>query len=418
MRTIRISTVLLALLLSVTSCFKDAGFEPGLPGEDSRERSLPERKYDESSRRVMVLVSAGYNSLSGYLQQDLMDLEEGYLPQGTGFNTDVLLVLSRQTRSYGDYLTGTAPVLYRLYADNRSGSVQRDTLLRWSDDTQLSKKETLQEALSYVQQKFPAQGYGMVFSSHATGWLPSGYYSDPSPYESKSGRGFRSIGQDMKGTQCVEIELRDFADAIPMHLDYLLMDACLNGCVEVAWALRGKADVVGFSPTEILADGFDYPNITSHLLAPTPDPVAVCREYFEFYDSQSGSNRSATITAVDTRRMDALAEVCSTLFEKYRTAILSLDGNTVQGYFRYDKHFFYDLKDILVQAGITPEEEAQLDAALSACILYQAATPYFLGIPLVRVCGLSMFLPSMGTAFLTQFYKDQMAWNDATHLVN
>ncbi len=146
--------------------------------------------------------------------------------------------------------------------------------------------------------------------------------------------------------------------------------------------------------------------------------MEVCREYFEFYDSQSGSARSATITAVDTRRLDALADVCSSLFEKYRTAILSLDGKTVQGYFRYDKHFFYDLKDILVQAGITPEEEAQLDAALSACILYQAATPYFLGIPLERVCGLSMYLPSMGTAFLNQFYKDQMAWNDATYLVN
>ena len=213
------------------------------------------------------------------------------------------------------------------------------------------------------------------------------------------------------------MELKDFADAIPMHLDYLLLDACLSGCVEVAWQLREKADIIGFSPTEVLADGFDYLHITQRLLATVPDPVDVCREYFEYYNSQSGSSRSATITALDTRQLEPLADICRTLFEEYRSAILELDGDKVQGYFRYNRHYFYDLRDILVQAGISWAEREQLDAALDACLLYQAATPYFLDIRLSRVCGLSMYLPSMGTAFLNQFYQSQIAWNEATHLV-
>jgi len=175
--------------------------------------------------------------------------------------------------------------------------------------------------------------------------------------------------------------------------------------------------MIGFSPTEVLADGFDYLNITRRLLDTVPDPVDVCREYFEFYNSQSGSDRSATITAVDTRKMEPLAEICRTLFEKYRSSILALDGNRVQGYFRYNKHYFYDLRDILVQAGITWSEEQELNAALEACLLYQAATPYFLNLSLSRVCGLSMYLPSMGTDFLNHFYQDQIAWNKATQLV-
>lgn len=414
----RLIWTLLAVLLVATACSKDAGFEMGISGADSASRSSSERAYSMPSRRVMVMISAGYNSLSGYLSEDLKDLESGYLPEGTYFNADVLLVLARLPKSAGDYASPSAPVLYRLWA-NRSGEVQRDTIQIWGGDTQLCTRETIHEALSTTQKKYPAQSYGVVFSSHGSGWLPPGYYTDPSKFEPSSGSlwSLRSIGQDKTPTGGTEMSLEDFADAIPMHLDYCLIDACLSGCVEVAHALKGKADIVGFSPTEVLADGFDYKNITTHLFARPLDPVEVCREYFAYYNAQSGSSRSATITAVDTRKMDALETVCKELFEAYRPILKTMSGGNVQGYFRYDRHYFYDLRDILVQAGISEQEKARLDAALSQFIVYQAATDYFLSIPLKRVCGLSMYLPSMGSSYLNKYYKENISWNQATELV-
>lgn len=414
----RLIWTLLAVLLVATACSKDAGFEMGISGADSASRSSSERGYSMPSRRVMVMISAGYNSLSGYLSEDLKDLESGYLPEGTYFNADVLLVLARLPKSAGDYASPSAPVLYRLWA-NRSGEVQRDTIQVWGGDTQLCTRETIHEALSTTQKKYPAQSYGVVFSSHGSGWLPPEYYTDPSKFEPSSGSlwSLRSIGQDKTPTGGTEMSLEDFADAIPMHLDYCLIDACLSGCVEVAHALKGKADIVGFSPTEVLADGFDYKNITTHLFARPLDPVEVCREYFAYYNAQSGSNRSATITAVDTRKMDALEAVCKELFEAYRPILKTMSGGNVQGYFRYDRHYFYDLRDILVQAGISEQEKARLDAALSQFIVYQAATDYFLSIPLKRVCGLSMYLPSMGSTYLNKYYKENISWNQATELV-
>lgn len=414
----RLIWTLLAVLLVATACSKDAGFEMGISGADSASRSSSERGYSMPSRRVMVMISAGYNSLSGYLSEDLKDLESGYIPEGTYFNADVLLVLARLPKSAGDYASPSAPVLYRLWA-NRSGEVQRDTIQVWGGDTQLCTRETIHEALSTTQKKYPAQSYGVVFSSHGSGWLPSGYYTDPSKFEPSSGSlwSLRSIGQDKTPSGGTEMSLEDFADAIPMHLDYCLIDACLSGCVEVAHALKGKADIVGFSPTEVLADGFDYKNITTHLFAKPLDPVEVCREYFAYYNAQSGSNRSATITAVDTRKMDALEAVCKELFEAYRPILKTMSGGNVQGYFRYDRHYFYDLRDILVQAGISEQEKARLDAALSQFIVYQAATDYFLSIPLKRVCGLSMYLPSMGSTYLNKYYKENISWNQATELV-
>ena len=414
----RLIWTLLAVLLVATACSKDAGFEMGISGADSASRSSSERGYSMPSRRVMVMISAGYNSLSGYLSEDLKDLESGYIPEGTYFNADVLLVLARLPKSAGDYASPSAPVLYRLWA-NRSGEVQRDTIQVWGGDTQLCTRETIHEALSTTQKKYPAQSYGVVFSSHGSGWLPPGYYTDPSKFEPSSGSlwSLRSIGQDKTPSGGTEMDLNDFADAIPMHLDYCLIDACLSGCVEVAHALKGKADIVGFSPTEVLADGFDYKNITTHLFAKPLDPVEVCREYFAYYNAQSGSNRSATITAVDTRKMDALEAVCKELFEAYRPILKTMSGGNVQGYFRYDRHYFYDLRDILVQAGISEQEKARLDAALSQFIVYQAATDYFLSIPLKRVCGLSMYLPSMGSTYLNKYYKENISWNQATELV-
>ena len=414
----RLIWTLLAVLLVATACSKDAGFEMGISGADSASRSSSERGYSMPSRRVMVMISAGYNSLSGYLSEDLKDLESGYIPEGTYFNSDVLLVLARLPKSAGDYASPSAPVLYRLWA-NRSGEVQRDTIQVWGGDTQLCTRETIHEALSTTQKKYPAQSYGVVFSSHGSGWLPPGYYTDPSKFEPSSGSlwSLRSIGQDKTPSGGTEMDLNDFADAIPMHLDYCLIDACLSGCVEVAHALKGKADIVGFSPTEVLADGFDYKNITTHLFAKPLDPVEVCREYFAYYNAQSGSNRSATITAVDTRKMDALEAVCKELFEAYRPILKTMSGGNVQGYFRYDRHYFYDLRDILVQAGISEQEKARLDAALSQFIVYQAATDYFLSIPLKRVCGLSMYLPSMGSTYLNKYYKENISWNQATELV-
>lgn len=410
-------TMILAMAL-VTSCFKDKNFEAGFDGGDSSSRSVPERSESNPTRRVMIMVSAGYNSLSGYLKEDLKELENGYLPEGKYMNSDVLLVLARTPETSGKYTGNEPTVLYRLYSDKVSGSMHKDTLKVWERRI-ICDAETINEALTYIYKQFPAKSYGMVFSSHASGWLPDGYYSDPSKFEPESSfLSLRSIGQDVTPSGGVEMEIKDFADAIPMHLDYLLIDACLSGCVEVAYELKDKADVVGFSPTEVLANGFDYNSITGHLLGgPEPDPVAVCRDYFEYYDAQSGSNRSATITVVDARKMGALAAVCKELFETYRSQIRTLNGSYVQGYFRMNRHYFYDLKDILVQAGVPTGKITELDAALSECLLYQAATPSFLGIDLQRVCGLSMYLPSMGSDFLDNYYRNSISWNKATQLV-
>ncbi len=396
-------------------------------------------------RNVLLLYSAGFNSLSGYLLANLKSLENGYLPEKTKYGPDdILLVYSRQPLKYGTYSTKTPSYLIRFYAD-ANGRPCRDTLRTWDKDCVSSSRETMAEVFSYVKQEFPAQSYGAIFSSHATGWLPSTYYTDPAKYEREHAEDVlpapsvslrsrrppteevfppipdyppvKSMGQEFYPSESIEIELHDFAQAFPFKLDYLLIDACLAGGVEVAYALREKADIVGFSQTEVLAEGFNYTTLSRHLLQEKPDPVAVCKDYYDYYDAQSGVYRSATISVVDTRKMEPLASVCKSLFAKYRTNMAAIDASTVQGYFRSNRHYYYDLEDILLHAGIDADELSSLENALGQCLLYKAATPQFISFNINVFSGFSMYLPSQGTPLLDQHYRTHMAWNQATRLV-
>lgn len=428
---------------------------PDVNGQTFGHGPLGDRKISPDTRRVMILYSAGFNNLSSYLERNIEDLKKGFIPENSR-QDNVLLVFSKTTAKKSDYGTKTSPVLFRLYK-NYEGDVVADTLLIMEKGIIAASANTLKTVLEYIKTKFPAAGYGMVLSSHATGWLPKGYYSNPvssgfswdgkhpynifphnkkpggsgpydetpvpyiEPFQDPSMPAVKSIAQEtaMEGgmTLSYEIELEDFSSAIPMYLDYIIFDACLMGCVEVAHSLKDKCGQIGFSPTEILADGFDYKKLAGRLIGgQKPDVEGACLDYFQQYDTQTGQYRSATVSVVDCSKLDALALVCKELFAKYKEGLASIPASEVQRYFRGNRHWFYDLEDIIVKAGASQEDLSKLKKALEAAVTYKAATPYFLEIEIKTCSGLSMYLPVKGSPFLNNFYKT-LSWNKATALV-
>ena len=426
MRRARILFLLLLGLL-LASCERD-GFQ----------LDLSVGPFGDPTRKVMLLYEAGFNSLGGDIIGNLETLQEGWLP-GNRRNDDVLLVMSHVTRSRRNYTRETEPVLIRMYRDGDDVAVL-DTLRTWPVGTSIANAGMVTEVLELVRELFPAAGYGAVFSSHATGWLPEGYFSNPKRYEGNDRRPsgdywaaprLRTFGQEyfQSGKMYEEIELHDLAAAIPYRLDYILFDACLMSTVEVAWALKDVCSYLAVSPCEIPAAGFDYSTLTKHLLqAETPDLKAACEDYFARYENDSVYG--ATISMVDCGALPELADACRPLFAHYRSAIRNLDGSKVQTYDRKmdGKYFyaFFDLKDLLREAGASASELASVQAALDKVLVYEAHTSRFINLNLDRCCGLSMYLPSYpdytkdvyhGTEFLDWFYKENVAWNQATSLV-
>lgn len=407
MKKLRIGIWAVLALLAATSCFKDADFSP-VPGE-SGSRTQPGRLPSEETRQVMIMYSAGFNSLSGALTTDLRQMEEGFVPTAQSRADHILLVLSRHTHS--GYSTPVAPVLYRLYKD-REGNVVRDTLLRWKPEDQACDPAVLREVMTFAKEKFPAKGYGLVISSHGSGWIPS-----PEALEIET----KSIGEDADTGRTIEMDLPDFVNALPYKLDYILLDACYMACVEVAWALKDKAKLVGFSPTEIMSDGFNYLTLADRLLRSEPDALGVCTDYFAQYTNPWQGSPYASITLVDAGAMQPLADICKTLFERYRVPISNLSVTQVQRYFRWNQNprfeHLYDLRHMLQQAGATEADLAQFDAALKKCVLYEAHTERFMSLWLTNVCGLSVYLPSSGDDDLNQYYINKVEWNNATELI-
>lgn len=436
------SIIAVIALTAALSCAErlDCGFGPsGTTGGNPGNRVMK-----EYNRSVFLIYSIGFNNLSSYLKDDIDDIAANEVPSYFDHD-DVILVFSHSTK--GSYRNPNPPALFRIYRDHQGVTV-RDTLMVMDESTVSASALTMNKVLTYVRDNFPARRYGMLLSSHATGWVPAGYTSKgedmengrwpvtfsagvptPVPFtENIQAPGMPAVksfgSQTVADSLAYEIDIDEMARAIPMKMDYILFDACFMGGIEVAYELRDVCNMMVFSQTEIMADGMDYETMTSYLFnGREPDLEGFSENYYRHYDSydQPGqeADRSATISLVDCRELEYLAETCREIFESNREGIAALEGSyDVQRYFRSSSHrWFYDLESIVNLSGATEDQKARLRDALDRCVRYKAATEEFISDIKIRThCGLSMYLPYKNLDYLNSYYR-KLEWNIATGLV-
>lgn len=403
----------------------------------------------EQIKRVFLLYADGYNNLTSYMRSDVTELAKDS-PMGDVRNECAVLVYEHFTAGYLDYNTPKSPLLVELHR-KLDGTMVRDTLITYPATDNSASAECVRKVLEDVRSRYPNASVGMCFSGHGTGYLPEEYYSDkvteddPFIFTCSSAAGRRELSQEhdgrvidfsqnpflfgdplVKSIGCQaykhegtlhthEIEIPQFADAIPYKLDYLIMDACLMGGVEVLYELRESTDYIVSSCMEIYASGLYYEEMLDKVLyRSTPNLEGVCKDYIEH-------SSSATVSLTYTRGIGEVASVCRTLFGKYASAMEMVNENDVQKYYRGsskgDRYWFFDMVDILVKSGITAEELERLQSAMDKCVIYKDATRTAIGgYPIVTHCGMSMFLPKLGDTDLKEYYLG-LAWNRATGLV-
>ncbi len=430
------------------SCGKDENF--GIDGGGSvYVQAAGHRAETGETRRVLIFYECGFNNLYNDLYSDVnTELNEGFIPTATR-KDNVILVYSKFAKNIG--YSPVKSYLRRLYRNNEQ-EVVSDTLKVFDESVIASSEETMREVLNFIKTEFPARSYGMVFSSHGSGWLPAGYLDNPTRFENEhagtvSGVSamsihdipsgdlrtddpyadmVRSIGNERGNPDDYEMSIDEFVSGIPFHLDYLLFDMCFTAGVEVAYALKDVTDHIGTSPAEVLSYGmFDYTKIADFLIgSDKADLEGLFKDSFEKYDNKTGDDRSSTVNLVRTDGIDNLASVCSTLFEKYRNEIAGAPAGEIQGYHRMNRHYFYDLEDVFVKCGASEGDLAALRSAMDACVVYKNATPFFFekgvasnsGFKINTYSGFSVYLPCKGTPLLDSYYKKE-AWNKATGLV-
>ena len=432
-----------AALYSCSPVEMDFNLEPEKGRSDDDIIRIQVKEY----KNVFLVYSMGFNDLRSYLKEDIEDLLSNPLMDN---RRDVLLIFSHLANHYPDeryprFSEPTSPILTKVYRNN-NGQIQKDTLLVMPKTTIAADKSTLNNILEYTKENFPAETYGILLSSHGSGWVPAGYLNNPNKFDPQSYAGETPLGArlqkqatpsynmgregdiDVKSmgvhnitiSELLEMDITDIADSFAFKMDYIIFDACYMGGIEVAYELRNVTDNIIFSQTEILGDGMDYKTMISYLMHPDgPALEGFCQRYFDYYNSKSGQLRSATISLIDCSKLEDLADVSRNIFEKYRRELTALQGvRNVQGYYRNDQKWFYDFGDIVEKCTPSQEDLALFNEALSSAVLYKASTPSFLSsFNIKHHSGLSMYLPfTIKRKYLNNFYKT-LEWNIDTGLI-
>lgn len=263
--------------------------------------------------------------------------------------------------------------------------------------------EVMMQVFRDMQTAAPSQSYGLIFGSHASGWMPA------------SATVSRAFGDD-DGYSINIPELRDvltnsFASG---NLDFILLDACMMGSVEVAYELRNVADYCIASVMETPASGFLYQRMFHYLSDTDVDYQRICTAFTDYYQSGWG-----TCAAIDCSRLDNLADAVAGELQNHAADISTLDYQNIQQYGASSyRNFSFDIGDFFRQlnGGTIPASiQTALDQAVIAKSCITGKYSYLPEVDADRFCGIGMFFPEYTgvRSSWEDYYRTSISWYQA-----
>jgi hypothetical protein len=215
-----------------------------------------------------------------------------------------------------------------------------------------------------------------------------------------------------------QMNIPELAEALPLRFGFILFDACLMGSVEVAYELKDKTDYIIASSGETIYEGFPYDLIIPELIKQQPDFRKVAENYFTYYNEQENElYRSATISVVNTRELEALAAVTAQTIAGQPFDMTTFNRRSVQRLDVYDEQYVFDFMDFINRAFLEANKTA-LTEQLNRAVLYKAHTNGFIGMyDIDTFCGLSCYIPHPSRDDLNNYYC-YLNWSEASGFMN
>ncbi len=392
MERIRSLTILLAAAaLAAASCSDD---------DKSPEEA------GQGIRRTVLMYVAAENSL-GYERYNSGDSAE--VMAGSRFldARDQLLMYVDDARN---------PRVYRFYKGCKEPQIVR----QFNENLCSADPETLRDILAWTRQAYHSESYGLVFWSHASGWLPAlnTDYPGSRSFGPDTGTGGRMKDDlDRRGRTAPSMDIDSLAWAVEasgIRPEYIFFDACFMQCIEVDYALRNAADYVVACPISTPAIGADYTTLMRRGLF-TGRPADIADTFFSYMTELPPSDPYSTfglvISCVKTSELDGLAAETRRCLSKISAssgdACPDMSGVKCYSLYgsvnSYNFPHFYDLnaamKKILAP-GDYGSWKRQLDKCIEALYLtprffadtYGLGEEYFLDTD-SDCCGISAFIP-------------------------
>lgn len=287
----------------------------------------------------------------------------------------------------------------------------------------------VKEVIDFVFSKYPAESQGMIFSSHADGWLPAG-----SPRT-------RWIGQDETFNQFMElIDLKHAMSRFQTKpLDFILFDSCFMQSVEVAYEFRNLTKFSIGSATETPGPGGPYQDLVPVFYAKNNSRDLahdIANTYFEAYEQGKilenwCKEYGASMGVVESAKLQALKSATVELITNHRASLLkgfNLDG--VHYYDRSKNNYYFDMYRVF-EANVDLSAFNTWNRSFSEAMMYFNTTesnfsiyinyPYGGLFSMEKAKGLGMYAPNAqrlnNPKMVTDTYKKLEWYNDVMYLL-
>ena len=354
----------------------------------------PDAPVAPAKRTILVYMVAS-NSL-GSNGRDKMDLDEMDRAVGqNALNGCRLLV----------YRIGTendTPQLFEIKKD-KLGNATHETLEVYDATRGASVTAArMSQVIADAKRHAPAQDYGLVLWSHGTGWAPS--------LTTKPNAPRRVFGEDNGATMALD----QLATAIPVGgFSWIYADVCYMGAIEVAYQLRHCCRYFVGYPTEIPGRGMPYELTLPYLCADQAQLAGACRETFEYYDIQTGANRTFSAVVVDCSYLDQMAQVCRLIQSSshIQPSLTTLQCYNINGY-----RFLFDFMQYYLEMADASLANRMQDI-FDKTVLYHVSTPMIFSRIIIdpeHFSGLSTYVLGTSPGVNDSYYRT-LDWYHAVY---
>ena len=346
------------------------------------------------NRTVMVYMAAE-NSLSSNAITDVREMLEG-MRNDTLPESDRLVIFLDDT---------SMPRIYVVDKNTQAVTLSElKPVLQYDEDVNSSSAKQLGAFVDYVKANYPAESYGLLLWSHASGWLPSNFIGDQHQDASSRRRSFGVDNQRNSASKYAEghqMNIEDMASELNgENFDFILIDACVMQNIEVAYELRHTTKCLIASPAEIPEPGAQYKSMVRAMFKKNNTANEMLNAYLKEYRNSYG----LVISALNTAEMDDYAAYMKSVVAAHRSELLSLDTSSMLYYIHYgtwtkDYPDFLDMQGVMLKV-LNADEYAQWKAKTDKMITCRHAGFWYSAYPKSKVsiddaqcCGVTMHIP-------------------------
>lgn len=362
----------------------------------------------EETKYTFIMYFQANNSLQSFLVANVNKTLEAMTES---FPADARIYLFFDSKlPFSDEVDDSTSALFELFPPETKGGNATFERVKSYGDQDSTDPQFMYSVLSDVKALSPKGEYGIILSSHGSGWFPVGagiqYQNIPGTdaagayehdFNKPEGALYqtRYYGQD--GTEWMNIS--DLVYGLSaIDFSYIMFDACFMSSIEVLYDMRYSADYMVVSPAEIMGYGFPFEKFVPMLFENSSLETRmknVARSFYDYYALEA-STSSAAIALVDMSKIDDLAESVRGVFI---SATNKPDVSKVQALESMaPNHAFFDLKHYMENISADSQALNRFYSALDAVVPYHANTDpvysmYNGWFTASNVCGVSSYIP-------------------------